>query len=101
FPKQRVDVACRDDNGLPELSVPPMAGEENPVAVAREHGVGGVGNVLTAVDPLEIEHAGVERERLLHVSAAHSRDDRHHLSWIVGRSYPCCASNPSTLFDGM
>jgi hypothetical protein len=54
-----------------------VAGEEESIPVARQRAERRVCEIVIAIDALEIEHAGVERQRRFHVSTADSWEDCH------------------------
>jgi hypothetical protein len=72
-----VNVIRRNDNRLTKFPVATVAGEEESIPVARQHAERRVREIVIGVDALEIEHAGVERQRRLHVSTADSWEDCH------------------------
>ena len=66
FPKLAddcVNVIGRHDNRLTKFPVATVAGEEQSIPVARQRAERRVCAIVIAVDALEIEHAGVERQR--------------------------------------
>jgi hypothetical protein len=75
--KQRVDVVVHHCNHRPEGSVTVMAGEKDLVPIARQNAERRIVEAVGAIHTLEIEDAGVERERLPHIAATNGRDDRH------------------------
>src|SRR6185295_12236921 len=72
-----VNVIGRHDNHLTKFPVAPVAGEEEPIPVARQRAERRVCEIVIALDALEIEHAGIERQRRFHVSTADSWEDCH------------------------
>ena len=72
-----VNVVGGDDNYLTKFPITTVAGEEESIPVAGEHAEGRVWEIVIAVYALEIEHAGVERQRGSHVSTANSCEDCH------------------------
>jgi len=65
-----VNVVGGDNNDLTKFPVARVAGEEESIAVARQRAEGRVGEIVIAFHALEIEYAGVERQRGFHVSTA-------------------------------
>src|SRR5439155_11605005 len=72
-----INVISRNDNHLTKFPVATVAGEEESIPVARQRAERRVCEIVIAVDALEIEHAGVERQRRFHVSTADSWEDCH------------------------
>src|SRR6185295_17867743 len=78
LPEDRVNVVGRHYDHLTEFPVARVAGEEEPISVARQDAEGRVREIVITVHALEIEHAGVERQRRFHVSTADSWEDCHN-----------------------
>jgi hypothetical protein len=77
LPEDGVNVIGRNDNHLTKFPVATVAGEEESIPVARQPAEGRVCQIVIAVHALEIEHAGVKRQRGSHVSTADSCEDCH------------------------
>ena len=79
FAEDCINVIGRNDNHLPKFPVATVAGEEETIPVARQRAERRVCEIVIAVaiNALEIEHAGVKRQRRFHVSTADSWEDCH------------------------
>ena len=72
-----INVIGRNDNHLLKFTVTSVAGEKETIAVARQRAEGRVREIVITPYTLEIEHAGVERQRRFHVSTADCCEDGH------------------------
>jgi hypothetical protein len=77
LPEERVNVIGRNDNHLPEFPVATVAGEKQTIPVTRQRAEGRICEIVIALDALEIEDAGVERQRRFHVSTVDCCEDGH------------------------
>ena len=77
LPEERVNVIGRNDDHLTKFPVATVAGEEESIPVTRERAERRICEIVIAVDALEIEYTGVERQRRFHVSTADSWENCH------------------------